>query len=76
MIVHRPKCETSVEETILKINGRRRHDDSSDYEHDDDKLSVPGRHGFRIAFATWRKVTQNGDALIEELDATLARARR
>jgi hypothetical protein len=36
--------------------------------------SVPGRHGYRIAFATWKKVTQNAEALLQEIDATLARA--
>ena len=58
--------------TILETNGRRWHDDSSDYEHDNEKWSVPGRHGYRIVFATWKKVTQNADALLHELEATLA----
>jgi very-short-patch-repair endonuclease len=60
------------EQTILEVNGRRWHDDSSDYEHDNEKWSVPGRHGYRIVFATWKKVTQNTDALLQELEATLA----
>jgi len=60
------------EQTILEVNGRRWHDDASDYEHDNEKWSVPGRHGYRIVFATWEKVTQNADALLQELEATLA----
>jgi hypothetical protein len=58
--------------TILETNGRRWHDDATDYEFDNDKWSVPGRHGFRIVLATWSKVTQHPDALIHELTATLA----
>ena len=60
------------EKTILEVNGRRWHDDSSDYEHDNEKWSVPGRHGYRIVFAMWKKVTQNADALLQELETTLA----
>ena len=60
------------EQTILEVNGRRWHDDSSDYEHDNEKWSVPGRHGYRIVFATWEKVTQSPEALLHELEATLA----
>ena len=30
-----------------------------DYEHDNEKWSVPGRHGYRIVFATWDKVTRD-----------------
>jgi very-short-patch-repair endonuclease len=60
------------ERTILEVNGRRWHDDSADYEHDNEKWSVPGRHGYRMVFATWEKVTQNADALRQELEATLA----
>ena len=37
--------------TILETNGRRWHDDPSDYEHDQEKWSVPGRHGYRLVFA-------------------------
>ena len=44
--------------TILETNGRRWHDDPSDYEHDNEKWSVPGRHGYRIVLATWEKVTR------------------
>ncbi len=58
--------------TILETNGRRWHDDPRDYEHDNDKWSVPGRHGYRIVLATWAKVTKTPAALIEELVATLA----
>ena len=47
-------------------------DDPTDYERDNDKRSVPGRHGYRIVFATWAKVTKYPDALLEELDAALA----
>ena len=54
--------------TILEVNGRRWHDDSADYEHDNEKWSVPGRHGYRIVFATWEKVTHKADALLQELE--------
>ena len=60
--------------TILETNGRRWHDDPNDYEHDNEKWSVPGRHGYRIVLATWAKVTQRPDAFLEELEAALARA--
>ena len=39
--------------TILETNGRRWHDDRNDYEFDNEKWSVPGRHGYRIVLATW-----------------------
>jgi very-short-patch-repair endonuclease len=58
--------------TILETNGRRWHDDANDYEHDNEKWSVPGRHGFRLVLATWAKITETPDALIEELAATVA----
>jgi hypothetical protein len=58
--------------TILETNGRRWHDDPTDYEHDNEKWSVPGRHGYRLVFATWDKVTRAPDELISELAATLA----
>jgi very-short-patch-repair endonuclease len=58
--------------TILETNGRRWHDDASDYEHDNEKWSVPGRHGFKLVFATWDKVTEQPDSLVAELRATLA----
>ena len=58
--------------TILETNGRRWHDDPTDYEDDNEKWSVPARHGFRIVFATWLKVTQHPHELLAELEATLA----
>jgi very-short-patch-repair endonuclease len=60
--------------TILEINGRRWHDDPSDYEHDNEKWSVPGRHGYRIVFATWDKVTRHPRRLLHELAATSSHA--
>ena len=45
------------ERTVLETNGRRWHDDAVDYEYDNEKWSVPGRHGYRLVLATWRKVT-------------------
>jgi very-short-patch-repair endonuclease len=58
--------------TILETNGRRWHDDATDYEHDNEKWSVPGRHGYRLVFATWDKVTTAPNQLLRELAATLA----
>jgi hypothetical protein len=58
--------------TVLETNGRRWHDDPSDYEHDNEKWSVPGRHGFRLVLATWEKVTRRPDDLLRELAATMA----
>jgi hypothetical protein len=58
--------------TILETNGRRWHDDATDYERDNEKWSVPGRHGYRIVFATWDKVTRTPTVLLDELVATLA----
>jgi very-short-patch-repair endonuclease len=58
--------------TILETNGRRWHDDATDYEHDNEKWSVPGRHGYRIVFATWEKVTGRPGELLAELTTTLA----
>jgi hypothetical protein len=58
--------------TILETNGRRWHDDPLDHEHDNEKWSVPGRHGYRMVFATWDKVTKRPKALLTELAATLA----
>jgi very-short-patch-repair endonuclease len=60
------------ERTILETNGRRWHDDPADYEHDNEKWSVPGRHGYRIVFATWDKVTRQPIDLLRELGATMA----
>ena len=58
--------------TILETNGRRWHDDASDYEFDNDKWSVPGRHGFKLVLATWDKVTKRPDELVAELLTTMA----
>ena len=58
--------------TILETNGRRWHDDPADYEHDHEKWSVPGRHGYRLVLATWQKVIHEPDSLIHELAATMA----
>ena len=57
---------------ILETNGRRWHDDAADYEHDNEKWSVPGRLGYRIVFATWAKVTEHPSELVTELVATMA----
>jgi very-short-patch-repair endonuclease len=60
--------------TILETNGRRWHDDPTDYEHDNEKWSVPGRHGYRVVLATWDKVTSQPEWLLNELAATRAAA--
>jgi very-short-patch-repair endonuclease len=57
---------------ILETNGRRWHDDATDYEHDNEKWSVPGRCGYRIVFATWDTVTRRPDELLTDLAAALA----
>jgi very-short-patch-repair endonuclease len=57
---------------ILETNGRRWHDDAADFEHDQEKWSVPGRHGYRLVFATWTKVGDHSDDLVAELRAALA----
>ncbi len=57
---------------ILETNGRHWHDDATDYEHDNEKWSVPGRLGYRIVFATWDKLTKHPGQLVSELTATLA----
>jgi very-short-patch-repair endonuclease len=59
------------ERTILETNGRRWHDDSADFERDQEKWSVPARHGFRLVFATWEKVTRHPHALVRELVAAM-----
>jgi very-short-patch-repair endonuclease len=59
--------------TILETNGRRWHDDPVDYQHDNEKWSVPARHGYRIMFATWEMVTEKPEQLISDLAATLGR---
>jgi hypothetical protein len=60
--------------TIVETNGRRWHDDASDYEADNEKWSVPGRHGFRLVLATWAKITDDPESFVAELAATRARA--
>jgi very-short-patch-repair endonuclease len=57
---------------VLETNGRRWHDDASDYERDHEKWSVPGRHGYRVVFATWQKVTRAPVHLLRELTAAIA----
>jgi hypothetical protein len=57
---------------ILETNGRRWHDDAADFEHDQEKWSVPARHGYRIVFATWDKVVRRPQELLGELGAALA----
>jgi hypothetical protein len=58
--------------TILETNGRRWHDDPSDYEHDQEKWSIPGRHGYRLVLATWQKATRTPLHLLRELTAAVA----
>jgi very-short-patch-repair endonuclease len=58
--------------TVLETNGRRWHDDARDYEYDNEKWSVPGRHGYRLVLATWEKLTRTPDDLLHELAATMA----
>ena len=58
--------------TILETNGRRWHDDATDYEDDNEKWSVPGRRGYRLVFATWDKVTNHPRELLAELAETFA----
>jgi hypothetical protein len=60
------------ERTILETNGRRWHDDPTDYEHDQENWRVPARHRFRIVFPTWSKVIREPGRLVAELRATLA----
>ena len=57
---------------ILETNGRRWHDDASDYEHDNEKWSVPGRCGYRIVFAPWGKIDGRPDELVDELRAAMS----
>jgi hypothetical protein len=57
--------------TILETNGRRWHDDAADYEDDNEKWSVPGRHGYFLVLATWDKVTRRPQEFLDELVATL-----
>jgi len=58
------------ERTILETNGRRWHDDPADYEDDNEKWSVPGRHGYFLVLATWDKVTRRQHEFLAELGAT------
>lgn len=60
------------ERTILETNGRRWHDDAADYEHDNEKWSVPAMHGYRVVFATWEKVTRRPEELVTELRTAFA----
>ncbi len=60
------------QKVILETNGRRWHNDASDYEHDHEKWSVPGRYGWRIVFATWDKVAKHPELLLNELYVALA----
>jgi very-short-patch-repair endonuclease len=57
--------------TILETNGRRWHDDPTDYESDHEKWSVPGRHGYFLVLATCDKVTRRPHEFLAELVATL-----
>jgi len=58
--------------TILETNGRRWHDDPVDYEADNEKWSVPGRHGYKLVLATWEKVVRRPSAFVDEIRRTLA----
>jgi very-short-patch-repair endonuclease len=55
------------ERVVLETNGRRWHDDATDYERDNEKWSVPARLGYRIVFATWDKVTRHPRLFIDEV---------
>ena len=70
--VHRFDFAFEATRTILETNGRRWHDDATDYEDDNEKWSVPGRHGYRLVFATWDKVTNHPRELLAELAVTFA----
>jgi very-short-patch-repair endonuclease len=61
-----------TQRVIIEMNGRRWHDDAADYEHDNEKWSVPARHGYRIVFITWEKLTRRPDELTAELTRTIA----
>ena len=60
--------------TILETNGRRWHDDAADYESDNDKWSVTGRHGYRIVLATWAKIVRHPDEFLGELTTSMTQA--
>jgi hypothetical protein len=53
------------------VNGRHWHDDPADFERDQEKWSVPARHGFRLMFATWETVTRRPEQLVAELRRAL-----
>jgi hypothetical protein len=63
--------ERVLADTCLETNGRRWHDDADDYEHDHEKWSVPGRHGYRLVLASWSKVTSRPPDLLRELSTTM-----
>jgi very-short-patch-repair endonuclease len=60
-----------AERVILETNGRRWHDDAADFEHDQEQWSVPARHGFRIVFAPWDRITRHPDEVVEEFRRSL-----
>ena len=59
------------ERVILETNGKRWHDDTTDYQRDQRKWSVPARHGYRLVFATWSDVTEHPERLVAGLRAAL-----
>jgi very-short-patch-repair endonuclease len=59
---------------ILEVNGRRWHDDPADFERDQEKWSLPARHGYRLVFATWETVTRRPERLVAELRDALRAA--
>jgi hypothetical protein len=59
------------ERVVLETNGRRWHDDPTDYQRDQHKWSIPARHGFRLLFATWSDVTEHPGRLVAGLRAAL-----
>lgn len=69
---HRFDFAFPAQKVILETNGRQWHDDPVDFEHDQEKWSVPGRHGYRLVLATWDKVTNHPHELVAELRTTMA----
>jgi hypothetical protein len=59
------------ERVILETNGRRWHDDATDYQRDQHKWSIPARHGYRLVFATWSDVADHPERLVAALRAAL-----
>jgi hypothetical protein len=53
--IHRFDFAFPQQRTILETNGRRWHDDPRDYETDNERWSVPGRHGFRLVLRRGRR---------------------